>query len=85
MDYAIVVTTDRPEAGGLSGSTLKETVSWGKMKGDADNVMVIGDGTMVFPLIAASVIERLDGRKFKRNPYLKHLKPNPLETHRNEL
>ena len=84
MDYAIVVTTDRPEAGGLSGSTLKETVSWGKMKGDADNVMVIGDATMIFPLIAASVIERLGGKKFKREPYLKHLKPNPLEKKSNE-
>lgn len=66
MDYAVVITTDRPEAGGLSGSTLKETISWGKVKGDADKVMVIGDATMIFPLLAASVIERL-GPNFKRS------------------
>jgi deoxyhypusine synthase len=70
MDYAIVVTTDRPEAGGLSGSTLKETISWGKVKGEADKVMVIGDATIIFPLIVASVVERLGG-DFKRVPYRK--------------
>jgi deoxyhypusine synthase len=74
MDYAIVVTTDHPEAGGLSGSTLKETVSWGKVKGEADKVMVLGDATIIFPLIAASVVERL-GKGFKRAPYLKREKP----------
>jgi deoxyhypusine synthase len=65
MDYAVIITTDRPEPGGLSGSTLEETVSWGKVKSQADKVMVIGDATIVFPIIAASVIERLSG-DFKR-------------------
>ena len=72
MDYAVVVTTDHPEAGGLSGSTLKETISWGKVKGDADKVMVNGDATMIFPLIVASVVERLV-------PYLKRMKINRQE------
>lgn len=72
MDYAIVVTTDRPEAGGLSGSTLKETLSWGKVKREADKTMVIGDATIVFPVIAASVMERL-GPEYKRTPYLAHI------------
>jgi deoxyhypusine synthase len=65
LDYAVVVTMDRPETGGLSGSTLKETISWGKVKGEADDVMVIGDIMIVFPLMAASVMERL-GPDFKR-------------------
>jgi len=65
MDYAVVITMDRPEPGGLSGSTLEETVSWGKVKGQADKVMVISDATIAFPIIAASVIERLSG-DFKR-------------------
>jgi deoxyhypusine synthase len=59
MDYAVIITMDRPEPGGLSGSTLEETVSWGKVKSHADKVMVIGDATIIFPLIVASVIERL--------------------------
>ena len=69
MDYAIVITMDRVETGGLSGSTLEETVSWGKLKGDADKVMVVGDAMIVFPLMAASLIERL-GKEFKREPFL---------------
>ena len=64
---------DRPETGGLSGSTLRETVSWGKVKGEADKIMVIGDALIMFPIIAASVIERL-GRDFTRTPYLKRRK-----------
>ena len=70
MDYAIVITMDRPETGGLSGSTLRETVSWGKVKREADKVMVIGDALIIFPIIVASVVERL-GSNFKRTPYLK--------------
>ncbi len=65
MDYAVVITTDRPEPGGLSGSTLEETVSWGKVKSEADKMMVFGDAMIMFPLIVASVTERLGG-EFKR-------------------
>jgi deoxyhypusine synthase len=69
LDYAVVVTMDRPETGGLSGSTLSETISWGKVKGEADNVMVIGDALMIFPIMVASAVERL-GKDFKREPFL---------------
>jgi deoxyhypusine synthase len=69
MDYAVVITMDRPETGGLSGSTLRETVSWGKVKGEADKIMVIGDALVMFPLIVASVVERL-GNDFKRRRIL---------------
>ncbi len=70
MDYAVIITMDRPEIGGLSGSTLEETISWGKVKGKADKVMVIGDAMIIFPIIVASVLERL-GKDFQRVPYLK--------------
>lgn len=69
MDYAVVITMDRPEPGGLSGSTLKETVSWGKVKRKAGQIMVIGDAMIIFPIIVASALERL-GKNFKRVPYL---------------
>jgi deoxyhypusine synthase len=59
LDYAVVITMDRAETGGLSGSTLEETVSWGKLKGNAANVMVVGDAMIIFPIMVASVIERL--------------------------
>ena len=74
LDYGIVITLDRPETGGLSGSTLEETVSWGKMKGEADHVMVIGEALMVFPFLVASVTERL-GEGFRRKAPLQFEKP----------
>jgi deoxyhypusine synthase len=57
LDYAVVITMDR-------------TVSWGKVKSEADKGMVIGDALIIFPIIVASVVERLGG-KFKRTPFLK--------------
>ena len=65
LDYAVVITMDRPETGGLSGSTLEETVSWGKIKRKADKTMVIGDALIIFPMMVAAVLERL-GDKFER-------------------
>ena len=65
IDYAVLITMDRPETGGLSGSTLKEAMSWGKIKPQADKTTVVGDILIVFPLIVASVLERL-GDKFVR-------------------
>lgn len=65
LDYAVVITTDRPEPGGLSGSTIEETISWGKVKHDANKVMVIGDALVAFPIMIAAVQERV-GEKFRR-------------------
>lgn len=66
LDYSIVITTDRPEPGGLSGSTIEETISWGKVKQEANKVMVISDALIAFPLITAAVLERL-GSSFQRH------------------
>jgi len=65
LDYAVIITTDRPEYGGLSGSTLEETISWGKLKKKAGKVMVIGDAMIIFPLTVAALLERL-GKDFRR-------------------
>ncbi len=65
LDYAVIITTDRPEYGGLSGSTPEETISWGKLKKEAGKVMVIGDAMIIFPLAVAAVLERL-GKGFQR-------------------
>ena len=81
LDYAIVLTMDRPETGGLSGSTLSETVSWGKVKGEADSAMVIGDALMIFPIIVAAVMERL-GKSYRRTPFLRRGKPASWEEKR---
>jgi len=80
MDYAIIITMDRPETGGLSGSTLEETVSWGKVKAKADKTTVIGDATIIFPIIVASTLERL-GEDFRRVPYLRRTKKKLWRAH----
>ncbi|MGD9130843.1 MAG: deoxyhypusine synthase [Candidatus Bathyarchaeota archaeon] len=57
VDRAIQITMDRPEPGGLSGATLKEAISWGKVKPEGKEVTVICDVTIAFPLIIASALE----------------------------
>lgn len=59
--YAVQLTGDRPDLGGLSGATLDEARSWGKLAEGADGVTVYGDATITFPLMAAAVLERLEG------------------------
>ncbi|MBN2150038.1 MAG: deoxyhypusine synthase family protein [Candidatus Lokiarchaeota archaeon] len=51
--YAIQITTDRPEPGGLSGATLSEAVSWGKVNAGALSVTVMCDATIAVPLVLA--------------------------------
>jgi len=48
------------EDGSLSGAPLKESVSWGKLKGDKAST-IFGDITVVFPLIVAAALERIRG------------------------
>ncbi len=50
FDLAIQLTTDTPENGGLSGATLSEAISWGKISECARYVTVYGDATITFPL-----------------------------------
>lgn len=49
--YAIQITTDRPEPGGLSGATLQEAISWGKVNEKAKYSTIISDATIALPLI----------------------------------
>ncbi len=49
--YAIQITMDRPEPGGLSGATLQEAISWGKVSQDAKYSTVISDATIILPLV----------------------------------
>ena len=55
--YAVQLTGDRPDLGGLSGATLDEARSWGKVDEDAQTVTVYGDATITFPLIMSAVLE----------------------------
>lgn len=59
LDSAIQITMDRPEAGSLSGAPLKEAKSWSKAKCKSSLETVIGDVTIIFPLIYASVLDQM--------------------------
>jgi len=58
--YAVQLTGDRPDLGGLSGATLDEARSWGKITGDAQAVTVYGDATITLPVLVAAVLERVE-------------------------
>jgi deoxyhypusine synthase len=60
LDYAIQITTSTPEDGSLSGATLEEAKSWGKISEHAKTVTLYGDATIALPLIVAAVRERLN-------------------------
>lgn len=60
VDCAIQITMDRPEPGGLSGATLDEAISWGKLKPKGKAVTVTCDATIAFPLIIASAFDTLE-------------------------
>jgi deoxyhypusine synthase len=59
FQLAIQLTTDTPEAGGLSGATLSEAISWGKISAEARFVTVYGDATITYPLMVAAALSRL--------------------------
>jgi deoxyhypusine synthase len=60
VDAAIQITLDRPEGGSLSGAPLEEAISWKKAKTNESLASVIGDATILFPIIVAASLERLD-------------------------
>ncbi|MFQ6074404.1 MAG: deoxyhypusine synthase [Candidatus Bathyarchaeia archaeon] len=60
VDLAVQITMDRPEPGGLSGASLEEAISWGKIKPEGKAVTVICDVTIAFPIIIAAVLDRLE-------------------------
>ena len=60
FEYAIQITGDRPDLGGLSGATLDEARSWGKITSDAQAQTVYGDATILLPLVVAATLERLE-------------------------
>ncbi|MHC1581180.1 deoxyhypusine synthase family protein [Methanopyrus sp.] len=59
LDYAVQITMDRPETGSLSGAPLEEGKSWDKVREDAEVATVIGDYTVLFPLLVTGVLQRL--------------------------
>ena len=67
QDYIIQITDARPDTGGLSGATLQEGKSWGKVQDSHEGlVTVYTDATIAFPILALYVLSNQKTRKPKR-------------------
>lgn len=60
IDAGIQITMDRPETGSLSGAPLQEAKSWSKAKHGSNLVNVIGDATIIFPIIVAGALDKIE-------------------------
>lgn len=68
-DYIVQLTDARPDTGGLSGATLQEGKSWGKIKtSHKGNVVVYGDSSVYFPILCAHLLSKCKPRN-KKNIY----------------
>lgn len=66
-DFIIQLTDARPDTGGLSGATLQEGKSWGKIKtSHKGNVVVYGDSSVYFPILCAHLLTKCKPRNKKR-------------------
>lgn len=56
--YAIQLTTDAPHWGGLSGSTLSEAKSWGKVSAEANTAMAFVEPSVSLPLVVGYAMQK---------------------------
>jgi deoxyhypusine synthase len=63
-EYAIQITADSPQWGGLSGCTLEEAISWGKIASDAKKATLYADITLALPILAHALNEKLEKRSY---------------------
>ncbi len=56
--FGIQISTADVRDGGLSGSTLKEAISWGKNDSEMEEVMVWGEATVYVPLLMGYVMQK---------------------------
>jgi len=64
--YAFQITTDAPQWGALSGSTLEEAQSWGKVGGHATKATAYVEATIGLPLVVAYILHKEIYKKRKR-------------------
>jgi deoxyhypusine synthase len=61
--YAVQITTDSPQWGGLSGCTFEEAVSWGKESSTGRFIQCYCDATIALPIIAHALAERIKSKR----------------------
>lgn len=73
--YAVQITVADERDGGLSGSTLKEAHSWGKVE-EGNTQMVFSEATIAFPLIANYVYKKGNWKNRKQRNFNSFLNRN---------
>ena len=63
LDYVVYISTADEWDGSLSGARPREAVSWGKISEKAKRIMIEGDATVIMPIMASSLLTRLDNKK----------------------
>lgn len=56
LDYAVYITTAQEYDGSLSGARTREAISWGKISKSAKHEVVIGEASVILPILAVSMI-----------------------------
>jgi deoxyhypusine synthase len=56
--YAVQITTDSPQWGGLSGCTFEEAISWGKIARHGRRAVCYCDATIALPLLSHALLEK---------------------------
>ncbi len=59
LDYAVYISTAVEWDGSLSGARPREAISWGKIKGEADRIMIEGDATIILPIMIGALFDRI--------------------------
>lgn len=65
--YAIQITTDSPQWGGLSGCTFEEAVSWGKEDPNGTMVQCYCEATIALPILSHALAEKRGIRRRKKS------------------
>ena len=60
--YAVQITMDSPQWGGLSGCTLEEAMSWGKIADTENHLTCYCEATLALPIITHGLNERTHGK-----------------------
>lgn len=59
LNFAVFITTAVESDGSLSGARTREAISWGKINKKAKHITIEGDVTVLLPLMADALFERM--------------------------
>ncbi|MEZ0290029.1 MAG: deoxyhypusine synthase [Sulfolobales archaeon] len=62
LDYAVYITTAQEYDGSLSGARTREAISWGKIKPQAMHEVIIGEVSVILPILAVYMISLAKSR-----------------------